>query len=443
LEGGFLYAAAAPLSMFGCLGIVKAALGILIASIDWPIHGAQVLRNAGFELQGSAAAMIGMADQSPSDLDFQYSAESQLLSVLTQQDIDNSPMGIAFFYFGWNVLMVVATIPLSALSMLPYVAIIVGQRETFTTWVYPVLRIVGSSSCAVVAQFVLQLRIKQILNQSKWVYVEELSSHRKDSILPSVYRALLAVGISATAVGYVGCFTIVQRSSTRDTLIWVCLEALLALVRVFLWGWNPKLDDGTYLEVQLHCGGRPVHQTTTPLEYNSKIVDDHQPFNSMRDLAFLREMRTRMRLRAQCIQPDFSTQIYYATALSDDKDTLHLLTTIIDRSKNDNSATVVAHSLPAGAVTIYSASVTPSDADGVMKTQLVEVVNSTQCALDPDRFRDICDHSKGLINRFQHPKLNIDHFRMSWAGIIREMWTGGGTTKYSTRAWSRPLPRHM
>ncbi|KAJ7058321.1 hypothetical protein C8F01DRAFT_990410, partial [Mycena amicta] len=61
LEGGYLYAAATPLSLFGCLGIIKASLAILFASITSPFNGARVLHNAGFELVGSAARMIGIA----------------------------------------------------------------------------------------------------------------------------------------------------------------------------------------------------------------------------------------------------------------------------------------------------------------------------------------------------------------------------------------------
>ncbi|KAJ7481867.1 hypothetical protein FB451DRAFT_1005384, partial [Mycena latifolia] len=56
LEGGFLYAAATPLSMFGSLGIVKASAAILVASIS--PRFAQMLADAGFKLEGSVAAMI-------------------------------------------------------------------------------------------------------------------------------------------------------------------------------------------------------------------------------------------------------------------------------------------------------------------------------------------------------------------------------------------------
>ncbi|KIK64745.1 hypothetical protein GYMLUDRAFT_110522, partial [Collybiopsis luxurians FD-317 M1] len=58
LVDGFLYAAVTPLSMFGCLGIVKASLAIFVASIS-PTF-ARLLRDAGLTLSGSGASMIGL-----------------------------------------------------------------------------------------------------------------------------------------------------------------------------------------------------------------------------------------------------------------------------------------------------------------------------------------------------------------------------------------------
>ncbi|KAJ7481851.1 hypothetical protein FB451DRAFT_982435, partial [Mycena latifolia] len=56
LEGGFLYAAATPISMFGSLGIAEAAAAILGASISSQF--ARMLADSGFKLEGSVAAMI-------------------------------------------------------------------------------------------------------------------------------------------------------------------------------------------------------------------------------------------------------------------------------------------------------------------------------------------------------------------------------------------------
>ncbi|KAJ7917728.1 hypothetical protein B0H13DRAFT_1543971, partial [Mycena leptocephala] len=58
LEGGFLYAAATPLSMFGSLGIVKPSAAILVASIS--PRFAQMLADSGFKPEGSVASMIGV-----------------------------------------------------------------------------------------------------------------------------------------------------------------------------------------------------------------------------------------------------------------------------------------------------------------------------------------------------------------------------------------------
>ncbi|KAJ7035333.1 hypothetical protein C8F04DRAFT_955307, partial [Mycena alexandri] len=91
LEGGFLYAAAAPLSIFGCLGIVKAGVSILFASFQYRrFHGAQILRNAGFELKGSAATMIGVStrDLGPND-NISYVACTRLEVFMKDQHVEH------------------------------------------------------------------------------------------------------------------------------------------------------------------------------------------------------------------------------------------------------------------------------------------------------------------------------------------------------------------
>ena len=61
--------------------------------------------------------------------------------------------------------------------------------------------------------------------------------------------ALLLAGIIASVAGYVGCFSAVQGSgSSKEALIWLCLEAGLSVIRIILWGINPKGDDAPPLE---------------------------------------------------------------------------------------------------------------------------------------------------------------------------------------------------
>ncbi|KDR69088.1 hypothetical protein GALMADRAFT_30081, partial [Galerina marginata CBS 339.88] len=99
LEGGYLYAAAAPLSLFGSLGIVKVGISILISTISIPKFsfslrkfpckfsqdrwlGARTLDNAGFQPAGTVAALIAMDGK-------RYKAETRLIEILEEKHIDN------------------------------------------------------------------------------------------------------------------------------------------------------------------------------------------------------------------------------------------------------------------------------------------------------------------------------------------------------------------
>ena len=95
LDGGFLYAAAAPLSLFGSLGIVKIGISVLISSISIPKFsisfrkfsinfsqdrwlGARTLDNAGFKPVGTVAPLIAMDGT-------RYMAETRVMEILEEK----------------------------------------------------------------------------------------------------------------------------------------------------------------------------------------------------------------------------------------------------------------------------------------------------------------------------------------------------------------------
>ncbi|KAJ7058309.1 hypothetical protein C8F01DRAFT_1255461 [Mycena amicta] len=135
LEGGYLYTAATPLSLFGCLGIIKASLAILFASITSPFNSARVLHDAGFELVGSAAGMIGIA----ADHHFEFEATSRV-SVCMPERLEAGTMyytHIVFRLSHWNKAFVAIILPLSTIAITSYLPIILSKHGT-------VLRITGS-----------------------------------------------------------------------------------------------------------------------------------------------------------------------------------------------------------------------------------------------------------------------------------------------------------
>jgi len=197
LEGGYIYAAAGVLSIFGSLGIVKAGVYVLIASISvqkpsisfTPLPkltftsghrwlGAKFLKNSGFELTGSVASQIGidtggnLSLRSPSARhqpeSQRYTAETSVLENLEEKHIDDPErLSIKWKSAGWNAGLIFSIFIAALMSGTPYVHLIakgdVG-RLLHSPWVFPFLRAIGSSFIAISIQFILQYRIISLVN---------------------------------------------------------------------------------------------------------------------------------------------------------------------------------------------------------------------------------------------------------------------------------------
>ncbi|KAJ6597475.1 hypothetical protein DFH09DRAFT_903952 [Mycena vulgaris] len=158
LTGGFLYAAATPLSMFGSLGIVKASAAILVASISPRV--AQMLADAGFQLDGS--------NDQTKDIP-QYIAAYKYQKLLEEQHIDKSQLTLVFDYHSWNWQLCISTGMLACLSITPYIPLILDNHppsKSFPAWAFPLMRIVGSAVSVVVAQMIIQVQMQKILHST-------------------------------------------------------------------------------------------------------------------------------------------------------------------------------------------------------------------------------------------------------------------------------------
>jgi hypothetical protein len=150
LGGGFLYAAATPLSLFRSLGIVKAGTAILGASVS--ARTTQLLADAGFNLEGSVTAMMGTArsqrgprraalalsgnlKKETADADEQegveYFAGKRFVELLAEQHIGKSQMvQVVFNHREWNRGLYICTCSLACLVIAPYVRIIMQDQES-------------------------------------------------------------------------------------------------------------------------------------------------------------------------------------------------------------------------------------------------------------------------------------------------------------------------
>ncbi|KAJ7046248.1 hypothetical protein C8F04DRAFT_1323132 [Mycena alexandri] len=423
LEGGYLYAAAAPLSMFGSLGIVKASTAILVASLS--PGSAQMLVNAGFKLEGSVAAMLGTAPSkrntskstdndsevpyigqmlintgselkhsvaampvtAPSKPDTakndseafktEYVAAQKLRALLAEQhiDLENSKVKLTFNYTSWNWGLCISTSLLACLSILPYTGLIRDSDpppQSFPAWAPPLMRIAGSVISVIVAQMIIQGKIKQALQSmldgtepSAQAPSSDLEKGNSDTLCQppdaadgdkielaaslgqpprdttsrirfAVLQLLLFVGIGATAVGYLGCFTVVQNAPASSTYMWLGIEVALALLRIYIWGLNPSWDEATglTLELQLPNDFEQAPKITTPHHLQNRILSSRAAFVILTDSEFLEYISPYTGPVERFSDPDNHVAIYYTLAgvpeHGESEEAKALLTTILD-----------------------------------------------------------------------------------------------------------------
>ncbi|KAK1233340.1 hypothetical protein PQX77_003510 [Marasmius sp. AFHP31] len=190
LEKGYLFAAAAPLSIFGSLGIVKAAFATLLATTTKPFYGGWWLSDAGFGTTGSVSSMVTLVKDTK-----QYGAEVRLQRLLKEQHIDdpelvrsverfgwrrknvpdvtdkNSTGGSSvklppFMNMSWNASLILTSMTLSLVGITPYLYLIQNHWGRVILWLFPVLRSFGSMLCVVSVQLALQIRIHHITTTS-------------------------------------------------------------------------------------------------------------------------------------------------------------------------------------------------------------------------------------------------------------------------------------
>ena len=118
LTRGYLYAASAPISIFGSLGVVSAGFKTLVACSSYGnIEGAKILGNMGFEPQGENLGLI-MVEAGKGKNAGRYIIETRMDKLIEELNIDrNRITGVSHKSAAWNVKMVATTALLCAFSM--------------------------------------------------------------------------------------------------------------------------------------------------------------------------------------------------------------------------------------------------------------------------------------------------------------------------------------
>ena len=266
LTRGYLYAAATPMSIFGSLGVVTAGFKTLLACFSFGnFEGAKILGNMGFEPQGENLSLI-MVEAGKGKNAGHYIIEARIDVLIKELNIDrNRIIGVSHKSAAWNIKMIATTALLCTISIAPYIYLNLAPNSlnTSTRWLFPVLRATGGFITATLIQLLIQRRITTLSDQYlvkrdqlrnsdvEAAATLKTKKHRTDVRTRLLLWPLL-IGLVASVVGYVGCFSVVQNSETTiGPLSWLCLEVGLSIMRLAIWAWNPTKDDAPPLEIIL------------------------------------------------------------------------------------------------------------------------------------------------------------------------------------------------
>ena len=231
LTRGYLYAASAPMSIFGSLGVVSAGFQTLVGCFSFRgIEGARLLGNMGFEQKGENLSLI-MVEGGDVENKGRYIVENRLDALIEELDVDkNRIIGVSSMSVAWNFKMMATTALLCAFSITPYIYINLGANDLNlkkgTIWIFPILRSTGGFITAVLIQLLIQRRITisgeylMIRDQlpvgnidvEAAVQKKEYQKYQTDA-RTWLLLCLLLIGLLVSVVGYVGCFSVVQNSA--------------------------------------------------------------------------------------------------------------------------------------------------------------------------------------------------------------------------------------
>jgi len=296
LTKGYLDAAATPMSLLGSLGLAKAGIKTLLAALSFSIHkrefvGVVALSNRGVSSRGINLSLI-MVDEKRKG---SYLLESRLDEMHEELFFNKTKINhVSPNTNQWNFLTIVSAALLCSFGMIPYIylnTMAESNLPPLSRWIFPAFRVTGGFLTATFIQFIIQRRITILTNQ--WLdrqrggpnqdaekTIANARPDKSERVAPTPTDLVtffllipLFLGILASAVGYVGCFTVIQ-SAQKPTgpLSWFGLEVGLVLFRWFLWGHNPSWDDPPPLELVLNLDPDPPLPTCN--QYDECIEAD-------------------------------------------------------------------------------------------------------------------------------------------------------------------------
>ena len=191
----------------------------LLGTAQCAIHVSSAL---GFEPQGENLSLI-MVEGGKGENKGRYVIENRIDALIEELNVDkNRITGVSHKSALWNIKMMLTTALLCAFSITPYIYI---NLRKGTIWVFPILRSTGGFITAVLIQLLIQRQILLVTTISYEYLVKqdqlpvcngddveaavgvEKKKYQMDVHTWPLLFLLLLIGLVASVVGCVGCFS--------------------------------------------------------------------------------------------------------------------------------------------------------------------------------------------------------------------------------------------
>lgn len=238
------------------------------------------------------------------------------------------------------------------------------------------------------------------------------SAVRSRHTISLILQIVIACSLVLTVVGYVGCFSLVQSSNTSlGPLIWLITEAVLSLVRMGVWAWNPNWDD-TSLDFRLKLA--PYSPLPTCDKF-SEHLDQEKVLPLTRSREFLGEMTSFVGWLEPLRVMEDGVAVYYTLTRSKDGERV-LYVTI---SESSESIARVFICRPSN-IACHKATLNMEGDIGAVSATIGEVASLADNHITKDRtfYRDLQAHCDTLFRKLE--QLLTLH-KMTWALNLKRL----------------------
>ncbi|KAK7023531.1 hypothetical protein VNI00_016682 [Paramarasmius palmivorus] len=466
LEKGWLYASATVLSLFGCLGIAKVGVATLLATlVIGPFYGMKWLSDAGFSTRGSVSSMVTLDRETG-----QYGAEAALKKLLKDKHIDdvNSVKGVSFSTVKkveaasikargdglTESLRVMKLRMIRRIHRIVEMSLVWMQAEKKhgleadqskdvlerricnridlqskpNSWRWrrsskppsDAERAIGEVNSPVFPFFNDSLSSLSPLSSMQpepknSLPIEDSEVQRLCDLLKTDWGLLLDqiiifVSIPMIVAGYVGCFSLVgQSEATGAPYLWLGLESVLSIIRMFLWGWNPGWDEGTGLTLSLKLKETEniFPRVTSPCHAEELGLTGEKSLHTF----ILQTEADFLRSAAACIGPlqrfesSAPIALFYSILIKNRRKCLYTTVSLANSRRSITFTTDEKHP------TIFATTIMTNPLTGTVSANAGErALPGVDPFIDTDLYRQVVTHSRLLNHRLFCGRLDHNLF---------------------------------